>query len=138
MGSARRCGAPIILQWVNFALWGAQCTAKVEVGGEVDSMLLESSFLFVGLHQVADTSCRYAYAGFHSAPGCSAHCGRLQHPFLVLPNRCSACLMLFIVTAGQSRAREGLEHHYRGRTEPPRPPGPPSPLLVHAHAQSSP
>ena len=29
----------------------AQCTAVVEVGGEVDSMLLEGSFLFVGLHQ---------------------------------------------------------------------------------------
>lgn len=27
-----------------------QCTRTVEVGGEVDSMLFESGFLFVGLH----------------------------------------------------------------------------------------
>ena len=47
-----------------------QCTAKVDVGGEVDSMLLESSFLFVGLHQVLPRGLRTVSLGICMSTTC--------------------------------------------------------------------
>ena len=95
----------------------AQCTAKVEVGGEVDSMLLESSFLFVGLHQVAAVFFHRVRAG---TPYCAARqpafacCAGRRRPRVLPVTSLAGADALRELSAGQSWAGEGLEHHHRG------------------------